>query len=114
MTQTTDQTTRDTTGAGQVDVQMLHDQIAALKADLAQISRTLAELTRQQGQSAMNDARAKAEAMRDKGAEQVEALRAKADEAMEQADAFVRDRPGAAVGIAAALGFVLGLLTARR
>lgn len=96
------------------DYAALSEQIASLKADLANITGTLADMGRHQGASAVDAARVRAEQLRDMSAEQVEALRLRANDAAAQADAFVKERPATSVGIAAALGFVLGLLTAKR
>ncbi len=96
------------------DYAALSNQIAALKADLANITSTIGDMGRQQGASAVEAARLRAEQLKDMSAEQIEALRLRANDAAAQADAFVKERPAVAVGVAAALGFVLGLLTARR
>lgn len=107
------------------DYAALNKQIAALKEDLASITATLGDLGKHQGQAVAANARTHADslremsaaqltALRDQSAAQLEVLRSKAGTAATQADAFVKDRPATAVGIAAGVGFVLGLLTARR
>ncbi|WP_164738123.1 DUF883 family protein [Frigidibacter oleivorans] len=98
----------------QADYEALSQQIAALKSDLAGITGTLADMGRHQSRYAAAQARATADQLRDAGAEQVEALRLRANDAVDQADAFVKERPGTAVAIAAALGFILGLASSRR
>lgn len=98
----------------EADYAALSDQIASLKADLAKITSTLGDMGRHQSASAVEAARVRADQLKDMSAEQIDALRTRANDAAAQADAFVKDRPATAVGVAAALGFVLGLLTAKR
>lgn len=78
-------------------------QIEALKGDLAELTNTVSGYARDKGQTARDAATAKAEQLGN------EAVRT-----AEQAGDMVRERPAAALGLAAAVGFVVGYLSTRR
>jgi ElaB/YqjD/DUF883 family membrane-anchored ribosome-binding protein len=88
-------------------VEDLSQQIEALRADVAALSETLKGLAGARAKGA-------AEGMRAAGAAQVEDLQERLEVLMEEADRMARDRPVAAMGIAAGFGFLLGLLLGRR
>lgn len=90
-----------------VSVQDLSEQLEILKKDIAGLSATLGEYTRAKGHEATATAKAKAQELATDGRE-------KALEAQMQAEEFVRNQPASALGIAAGLGFLVGLFTARR
>lgn len=111
--------------AAEADLVALQKQIASLKEDLSNITATLGDYGKHQSLSTLDSAKAQAETMRAQtlaklealtaqAATQLEAMRAQAGNVATQADTFVKERPATAVGIAAGIGFALGLLTARR
>lgn len=89
-------------------------QMDALKNDLAKVTETLAEMGRAQGRALAGDLRAGAERARAEGERQAEFLQQRAEEMAMEATDMVRRQPAAAMGAAAGLGFLVGLLTARK
>ncbi|MEI4485403.1 hypothetical protein V8J36_04315 [Frigidibacter sp. MR17.14] len=111
--------------AAEADLVALQKQIAALKDDLSNITTTLGDYGKHQSLSTLDTAKAQAETLRaqtlakldtltSQAAAQLETMRAQAGTVATQADTFVKERPATAVGIAAGIGFALGLLTATR
>lgn len=92
----------------------VRNQIAALQADVAQLTKTVGDYGRARGDEAKAAATKKAEELRLRA----DHLRHEAETQLKtgyaQAETAVRDNPAAAVGIAAGLGFLVGLLSARR
>lgn len=92
----------------------VRDQIAALQADMAALTRTVGDYGKARGDDAKASAVRKAEEIRARA----DVLRNDAEAQLRtgyaQAETAVRDNPAAAVGIAAGLGFLVGLLSARR
>lgn len=89
-------------------------QIDALRADLSTIMETLKALGLAQGRSAAEGMKARAEDARSAGEAELEALRARVDAMVVEADRMARQKPVAAMGIAAGFGFLVGLLLGRR
>ncbi|MHA3978398.1 DUF883 family protein [Halovulum sp. GXIMD14794] len=81
----------------------LQAQISALKNDIATLTETLKDYGKAQGEHLA----AKGEAKLTEA--QAQAMRAYAD-----AETTVREHPATAVGVAAGLGFLVGLMTGRR
>lgn len=92
----------------------LAQQIEALKADIAAIARTLGALGKAQGEAVVETARGSAEALKANGAAAYDAAATEAGAVAAQAAHAVRQRPAQALGIAMALGFLVGYLTARK
>ena len=88
-------------------VEDLHRQLEALRADVAALAETLKALGKSRARSAADGAREAGEA-------QAEALRRSLDDILEEADAAARHQPLTAMGLAAGLGFLIGLFLARR
>ena len=105
---------RETKGSSEPDLDDLARQMEALRADLAAIAETLKALGVATGQSAADGARDKARQARAAGEAQAEALRRSVEAILDETDTAARQSPLTAMGIAAALGFVIGLLLARR
>ncbi|MEH6648147.1 DUF883 family protein [Sulfitobacter sp.] len=80
----------------------LSAQIATLKSDLANLTQTMADL----GAAKTTEAKT-AENLQNAG-------RDKILEAQLQAEDFVQKQPATSLGIAAGLGFLVGMITARR
>ena len=89
-------------------------QIAALQSDVAELTRTIGDYGRARGGDAKAAASLKAEELRNRADHLRHDAEARIKTGYAQAETAVRDNPAAAVGIAAGLGFVLGLLTTRR
>ncbi|KIN74162.1 DUF883 family protein [Sulfitobacter guttiformis] len=90
-----------------VTVDDLAAQIGTLKNDLATLTQKLSEFGVSKAESASHAAQAKASELKSAGQE-------KALEAQLHAEDFVRNQPAASLGIAAGLGFLIGMITARR
>ena len=84
-------------------VEDLSKQLDELKADVAKLVETLAAMGRAQGEHVADDLRARAEKMRAQGSASAA-----------EAELMARERPAAAMGVAAGVGFLLGLILARR
>lgn len=89
-------------------------QLEELKADLAQITETLTALGKAKGEAAVDAAKAEVDQLRKKGEEQIQNLQAQASQLACQANEMIRQNPGAAMGVAAGLGFFFGLLLVRK
>lgn len=87
----------------EADQAALMAQIDTLKADVARLTAIIGDMGKAQAQAAADSVR-----------ERAEAARKSAEEMTAEALGFIKDKPGTAVGIAAAVGFVLGLLSSRR
>nr|WP_319250013.1 DUF883 domain-containing protein [uncultured Celeribacter sp.] len=104
------------TTAAQTDVTTadLQAQIATLKEDISALTKTMADYGTAQGKAARTQAQEALEEARAKGAEQAAALQKTAVESYGQVEDKVRENPSASVGIAAGIGFLVGLVAARR
>lgn len=92
----------------------LSAQIESLKADVAELTSTLADYGRAQKAQLGAAAEDKYETAKKVGAETAEQAREKARDAYAGAEKAVRANPAASVGIAAGVGFLVGLMTSRR
>ncbi len=91
----------------QITLDELSDQITLLKKDIASLTETLGEYGKAKSEEMRDTARGAAQDLSDAG-------RLKAMEAQKQAEEFLQTQPGTALGIAAGLGFLVGIITARR
>ncbi|MBB5516834.1 ElaB/YqjD/DUF883 family membrane-anchored ribosome-binding protein [Rubricella aquisinus] len=89
-------------------------QIETLKADVQALTDTLGELGKAQGAAAKNAAAEKAAALRDAGEDQINRARGAANDLNDQANEFVRTQPATALGIAAGVGFLVGMMSGRK
>ena len=96
-----------TAAAKEVTIDDLSNQIALLKNDIASLTETLGEYGKAKSEEMRDNARSAANDFAETG-------RAKAMEAQKQAEEFMHAQPGTALGIAAGLGFLVGIVTARR
>ncbi|GGE20037.1 hypothetical protein GCM10011360_05950 [Primorskyibacter flagellatus] len=92
----------------------LREQIAVLQADVAKLTRTMGDFGRAQGEQAKAAATRTAEDLRLRADHLRQDAEAQLRTGYAQAETAVRDNPAAAVGLAAGIGFVLGLLSSRR
>ncbi len=95
------------TGNKDVTVEDLSAQIDILKNDLASLTHSLSDFGTAKTQHAAEAARAKAVELREAGRDRAEA-------SLGQAEDFVRTQPATAMGIAAGVGFLVGMLTTAR
>lgn len=92
-----------------------------LMADLQAVvsdAEALLRATQHQAGAGVDEVRARAEESVRAAREKLDALHGdvskRAREAAKAADDYVRERPWSAIGVAAGVGFVIGLLVARR
>ena len=92
----------------------LSAQIDTLRADLSTLTSTIADLAAAKGEYAVSSAKAKVNSARDTVADQAETARLHALDLQDQANDFVHKQPGAALGIAAGMGFLVGFMSSRK
>jgi len=92
----------------------LSRQIEELKADLAGITETLAGIAKARGQAAGDAAYAEASRLYKQGEKTIHHLQSQAGEFSDQAEEMVRKQPAIAMGIAAGIGFLIGLIMSRK
>lgn len=100
--------------AAEPTVEDLARQIETLRGDVEKLVETLGTLGRAQGAEFADDLRARTEEIRRKGAARAAEAEARLSELSEEAAMLARDRPAAAMGLAAGIGFLLGLMLTRR
>jgi ElaB/YqjD/DUF883 family membrane-anchored ribosome-binding protein len=92
----------------------LEKQIATLKADVASLTSTLSDYGQAQKHQLGEAASETMDIARQKGIEAAEQARQQTRDAIATAERTVRSNPSASVGVAAAVGFVAGILATRR
>ena len=104
--------------ASEISVEDLSVQLEILKDDIASLTSTMSEFGQAKAAQVRDTAQTKASELSRTAQARADELTTaglnKARETQEQAEDFVRTQPGAAVGIAAGVGFLVGLITARR
>ncbi|KHA53154.1 DUF883 family protein [Sulfitobacter geojensis] len=105
------QTTKNNVAELNTDVSK---QMAVLREDIANLSATVAEYGKAQGAIMKSAATQKADQAVETGAAAAEALKVKANKTYTDAEDAVRANPGTAIGIAAGVGFLVGMMSARR
>ncbi|WP_376874530.1 DUF883 domain-containing protein [Albirhodobacter sp. R86504] len=107
------------------DTSEIEAQLAALRSDVSGLTKALAAYGQTQGKNLSEAASTQAASVKASGEEAARIAAQKADEAYHlardkaslaymQTEDTVRQNPAAAVGIAAGIGFLAGLLTARK
>lgn len=96
------------------DTDDLHAQIATLREDIGTITETLAAMAKAQKDGLTASAQKQMEAARARGQDTLAAAQAQANALNEQAHEFVQEKPALSLGMAAALGFVVGILSTSR
>ena len=89
-------------------------QIEALKTDLANLTEAVGSYGKARLESTRDDLERKARTAQHRTEEGIEHLRGEAAHYAKEAQDMVRQQPGTALGIAAGLGFLAGLLVTRR
>lgn len=92
----------------------LTDQIDVLRRDLSALTGTMADLGKAKGSELTSAAAQQVDAAREKGAEAVEFASQRAKVAQHQANDFIQSQPATALGIAAGVGFLVGMMSTRR
>lgn len=92
----------------------LSEQISVIQSDLANLTKTIANLGQSKGEELSGAAKAQISHARDVAGAQVDAAKHQAERVQDQATEFVREQPAAAVGIALGVGVLIGILGARR
>ncbi|MDO5758199.1 MAG: hypothetical protein Q4P24_11935 [Rhodobacterales bacterium] len=96
------------------DSEDLQDQIAALRKDIGAITETLTLMAKAQGNEMSDAARRRFDDVRARGTDAVSTAQSQANALNAQAQEFVQDKPALSLGMAAALGFVVGILSTSR
>ncbi|MBW4706938.1 DUF883 family protein [Roseobacter sp. YSTF-M11] len=110
---------------GKTDVTDVTAQIDTIKDDIAALTALMSEMAKDKKDEAKSRAAHTASALKSSASETAEAaqtkafetgekLRSEAEMAYLKAEESVRQQPAMAVGIAAGLGFLVGMMTARR
>ena len=89
-------------------------QVAILREDIAALTAAVAEYGKAQGNLLKESASNRAASVANYGAETAQAVKARAEKTYSDTEEAVRANPAAAVGIATGIGFLIGLITARR
>ena len=110
----TDMARANSTESPQSELDDLSAQLATLKQDVPNLTKSLGELGTASKEAAKNGARRKAGEFRDAGEAQFNAARDQAEQYGQYAADTVRQQPAASMAVAVGVGFVLGMLTSRR
>lgn len=92
----------------------LNAQIATLRQDIASITDTLGAMAKAQKDSMSEAAQKRYDQARARGADAISSAQAQANALNEQAHEFVQEKPALSLGMAAGLGFLVGVLTTSR
>ncbi|MCD1627593.1 MAG: DUF883 family protein [Paracoccaceae bacterium] len=92
----------------------ISEQLATLREDVAALTTTLRDLTRAEAQDAAKGAKRMAGKAREGVEHEYERLQKQAGDAVDHADALIREKPAMAMGIAAGVGLLVGLMLSRR
>jgi len=90
------------------------EQLSILRDDLNSITATIAELAQAKGADLSQAAQDRLDAAKASANAGVEHAKLQAVHLNSQANDFVRTQPAAALGIAAGLGFLIGMLSSRK
>ncbi|APZ53835.1 DUF883 family protein [Salipiger abyssi] len=96
------------------DIDALSEQIATLRGDISSLAELVGEIGTRRGKAAKSRVEAQAEELRGKGEDALRDAGRRAAEFEHDAADRIRTTPFQAVGLAAAAGFLLGYLGARR
>ncbi|WP_333685335.1 DUF883 family protein [Pontibaca methylaminivorans] len=92
----------------------LAKQLEELRSDMNKLTKTMGDLGRASGARLGDAARENLDRAEQLAHSGMEAARARAQQLEHQASDFVAQQPAMALGIAAGLGFLVGLMTSRR
>jgi ElaB/YqjD/DUF883 family membrane-anchored ribosome-binding protein len=93
----------------------LSKQIESLKTDLSKLTAIMGELGKAETDRLMAAAKSRGEALKATGEARYTQARQTAEGYIRDGERYVQEQPGTALGIAAAVGFIVGfLMTSRR
>ena len=92
----------------------LKAQMEALKGDIANLASLVGQMGGAQAERAKETVQEQLNSAREAGAARAAEAKAQAQRLGEEANDFVTRQPAAALGIAAGIGFLIGLLGSRR
>ena len=92
----------------------LSKQVAVLREDIANLTAIVSDYSKAQSAQLKTRIGEKAADLAETGTLAAQAVKATAKVAYSDAENNIRENPGLAVGIAAGLGFLVGLMTTRR
>lgn len=92
----------------------VNQQMAVLREDIANLTAAVANYGKAQGLELKAAATQKAADLAQSGAQTAASVRKNAEVAYSDAESAVRANPAAAVGVAAGLGFLVGMIATRR
>ncbi|WP_224825074.1 YqjD family protein [Cognatishimia sp. MH4019] len=92
----------------------LAEQINTIKSDIAELTSLMAEMGTAKTEDAKEKVRERVEQARDVGAAQLADAQVKAQKLGAEANDFVTRQPATALGIAAGVGFLIGMLGSRK
>ena len=101
-------------GDGKPDAEDLNARIGALQKDISAITDILGQMARNRGEAAADAVQDRLSELRERGSAQADMLQARAYEVGERTGDFVHRQPVTALGMAAGLGFLAGMIAARR
>lgn len=92
----------------------LSKQIETLKNDISALTTTIGDLGKAEAQRAAGAAKAKGQELRSAGEDQLQDLKTRAEHYGEEAGTYVREQPMTALGLAAAVGLIAGMILSGR
>lgn len=110
---------------GKTSTASIEDQMSTIRSDIAVLTEMMGDLAKEKASDAKARASGKADDLKSQMRETADRLDAKAhaygaqaqdmaSNAIHEAEDAVRRQPGMAVGIAAGVGFLVGMMMARR
>jgi len=98
----------DTTTSG------LSNQVETLRSELSELTQTISDMGKAKGNEALSTVKSKAADALNTVEDQTETARLHAMELQDQATDFIKKQPVMALGIAAGVGVLVGILSARK
>ena len=92
----------------------MRDHLESLRAELADLSDQIVELGGEAAEKGARSAKRQGRRAMHQARERFEEVADQSEDLIAQADRFSRERPGLAMGVAAAAGFLLALTMTRR
>jgi ElaB/YqjD/DUF883 family membrane-anchored ribosome-binding protein len=106
--------TTTNSGTPETSIADLTAQIETLRKDLGILTDTITDYGKDKSNELQAMAAERAKHAREKGREASDIVSARASDARHQAERYVTSKPVAALGIAAGIGFLVGLMSTRR
>ena len=88
-------------------------QVEALKADISRLTESLGDYGRSKGRRYKTEAQRRASGLRRDAEDRANALRHEAGDRYDEIEQYVQENPATALGIAAGIGLLIGLMTRR-